>query len=483
MGTTKRETATQMRGDHNRRRFLQVAAGALSATPHAMAADQRPNILFLFPDQHRYDWTGANPENPVRTPHLDALSRRGVRFTRAVVASPLCAPSRACLAAGREYDRCGVPSNAHDYPLAQTTYYWLLRASGYHVAACGKLDLRKKARDWGLDGKRCLEEWGFSDGIDNAGKRDAVATGAETPKDPYMAYLHSRHLARVHVADFRSRNDYSATFPTPLPDDAYCDNWIAANGLELMRRFPKGKPWHLVVNFAGPHEPMDITRSMEGPVRGRRFPKAHANTQFDPEVHNTIRQNYAAMIENIDRWLGRYIDELKRRGELDNTIIVFSSDHGEMLGDHNRWGKTVPYQASVGVPLTIAGPGVRTGVVSDALVSIMDLAATFLDFAGVATPREMDNRSFKPLLKGRTNKHREVVRSGLGPWRMVSDGRYKLIRGFDPATSTRAGQAAAAQPADAPMLLFHLEADPGEDRNIAAASPQIVRRLQEYLTA
>src|ERR1019366_5146000 len=111
--------------------------------------------------------------------------------------------------------------------------------------------------------------------------------------------------------------------PTPLPEEAYCDNWLSNNGLELMRRFPKGKPWHLAVNFTGPHEPMDITSRMERLARGARFPPPHRNTQFPPEVHVAIRQNYTAMIENIDRWVGIYLEELRKRGELDNTIVVF----------------------------------------------------------------------------------------------------------------------------------------------------------------
>jgi arylsulfatase A-like enzyme len=453
----------------SRRAFLKQAAALPAAGALRAAAAPRPNILFLFPDQHRYDWTGASREIPVRTPHLDALARRGTRFTRAIVASPVCAPSRACLAAGKEYDRCRVPGNGYDFPLDQQTYYGLLRESGYHVAGCGKLDLHKKTPDWGLDGKRMLREWGFSDGVDNAGKRDAVRSGAEIPKDPYMAYLHRRGLAAQHVADFRSRKNYAATFPTPLPEEAYCDNWLAQNGLDLLRAAPAGKPWHLVVNFTGPHEPVDITRRMEAGCRGVRFPQPNRNTQFPGDTHVAIRQNYSAMVENIDRWLGIYVDELRRRGELDHTVIVFSSDHGEMLGDHDRWGKSVPYQQSVGVPLVAAGPGIRAET-SDALVTIMDLAATFLDYGGVAVPSEMDSRSLRPLLEGRARSHREYLLSGLGAWRMAWDGRYKLVDGFDAGRDAAAGR-----------LLFDLDADPLENTNLAARLPRQVEKLAPLL--
>jgi arylsulfatase A-like enzyme len=438
----------------------------LAGLPVAAVSAQvrQPNILLLFPDQWRFDWDGAHEGIHVRTPNLDALRKRGVSFTKAIVAAPVCAPSRACLAAGKEYERCRVASNGVDFPLDQTTYYQLLRNAGYQVAGCGKLDLHKKTEDWGLDGQRCLKEWGFTSGIDNEGKRDAVRSGAVTPKGPYMAYLHRRGLAQTHVDDFKKRKGASATFPTPLPEEAYCDNWLSNNGIELMRQFPKGRPWHLAVNFTGPHEPMDITRRMEERCRGVVFPQPHGNKQFNPATHVAIRQNYAAMIENIDRWIGIFLDEVGSRGELDNTLVAFSSDHGEMLGDHGRWGKSVPFQQSIGVPMVLAGPGVKSGVRTDALVSIMDLAATFLDFGGVAKPKDMDSLSLLPLLEGKTRKHREFARSGLGNWRAVWDGRYKLVRGFSEETE-----------------LFDMESDPQEDHNIAARSKDMVERLSEVI--
>lgn len=447
----------------SRRVFLGGLGAAAVARP---ASKRRPNILFLFPDQLRYDWIGGDPKIPVRTPHLDSLAARGVRFTKTIVASPLCAPSRACLASGKEYPAGGVRNNHVDYPLSQTTYYSLLRESGYHVAGCGKIDLHKATLDWGLDGKRSLHEWGFSDGIDNAGKMDAIHSGAVTPKDPYMAYLHAKDLAAEHVADMRKRQKlgYPATFPTPLPETAYCDNWVANNAFTLMRRFPKNTPWHLVVNFTGPHNPEDITRRMDSICRGRTFPQPNRSTQYDAATHNAIRQNYSAMVENIDRLVGELIAEVERRGELQNTLIVFSSDHGEMLGDHNRWGKTLPYHASAAVPLIVAGPGVEHGVRSEALVSIMDLAGTYLDYAGVQRPNDMDSRSIRPVLEGKAKTHREVAYSGLERWRMVWDGRYKLIRGFEPE----------------PML-FDLKHDPYENENVASRESGVFERLAKAL--
>lgn len=456
-----------------RRDVLRLSAGSMASVPFLprawtdAAGSRRPNILFFFPDQHRFDWLGTTSDLAVRTPHLDALGQRGVRFTRAVCASPLCAPSRACLALGTEYDRCGVKNNSVDLPIPTDTFYARLRESGYHVAGCGKFDLHKASHTWGLEGKHLLPEWGFSDGIDNAGKYDAVESGEQEPKDPYMAFLHARGLAQMHAQDLRERGGYEGTFPTPLPEEAYCDNWIADNGLQLLARAPWDKPWFLMVNFTGPHNPMDVTQRMYDGYRGVEFPLPHGNDQYTPEIHINIRRNYSAMIENIDRWLGVYLDTLRQRGELDRTIVVYSSDHGEMLGDRNLWGKSKPFQPSVGVPLIVAGPGILPGMVNSFPISVMDCTATFLDYAELSIPKAMDSRSFRPILEGRKESIRNEVRSGLMSWRMVMDTRYKLIRGYG-------GNEA--------VLLYDLENDPLEMENLAGVKPDMVSSLSKRLT-
>ena len=424
-----------------------------------------PNILFFFPDQHRFDWIGSRPEIPVRTPHLDALASRGVQFNNAITPSPVCAPARACLASGMEYDQCGVPGNGFNYPLDEWTVYQSLRQADYNVLGCGKFDLHKATPSWGLDGKGSIGAWGFSDGIDNAGKWDAVRSGAEEPKDPYMNYLHQNSLVQTHLDDmYRRQGNKIATFATDLPEEAYCDNWIAQNGIDLLDRCPDDQPWFLQINFTGPHDPWDVTHRMKATYAEIGFPSPFPSSRFLAEGHNQVRQNYSAMVENIDRWLGVYVDLLQDRGQLENTLIVFSSDHGEMLGDHNRWGKSLPYQTSIGVPLVVAGPEVEAGLVTDTLVSLIDLTATFLDIADLQVPSGMAGQSLKPVLSGQTKIHRQRVRSGLGDWRLVYDGRYKLIQNFEDKS-----------------WLFDLEDDPAESQNQFAEHPNLVEELQQFL--
>lgn len=461
------------------------------ATAATGAPSGRPNILLLFPDQWRFDWISANRDLPIRTPNLDRLAKAGTRFTNAMVASPLCAPSRACLASGRQYGRTGVASNSYNYPAGRIpTFYSILRDAGYHVLACGKMDLAKASDWWGIDGKWRLHPWGFSDGINNAGKFDQVMgyqLNNNRPADPYLTFLDQRGLLPEHLKDFRSRmrGGYGATYPTPLPDNAYCDNWVGANGLDLIDAAPKDKPWFLQVNWTGPHNPEDITARMEKSVRGLPMPPVNDKDQYPAPENQLIRQNYTAMCENIDRNIGLYLDKLESSGQLENTVIIFSSDHGEMLGDHGRWGKTVPYHPSACVPLTVAGPGIRKGETSTALIDHLDLAATCLDFAGLPTPKEMDSISFRPVLEGRSTSHRDVIYSGLGAWRLVWDGEYKVVTGFnaadkrnDPDWALNAPQVAGVKP-----LVFDMPSDPGENRDLYSVMPARGRHLLEMLNA
>ncbi|MCU0522590.1 MAG: sulfatase-like hydrolase/transferase [Anaerolineae bacterium] len=435
-------------------------------------ATRKPNILFFLPDQHRADWTAMNPALPLRTPTLNRLAGQGTTFSAALCPSPLCAPSRACLAAGRTYDRCRVANNQDDYPLDQLTFYRVLRDHGYHVAGVGKFDLQKGSAQHSLDGKALIDAWGFSDGIDSKGKWDAVTSWDGAPHDAYLAYLDGHGLAQTHIDDMVSRRagPYTTTHPTPLPEHAYGDNWVAAQGVRMLRDFPDDRPWFLQVNFTGPHDPMDVTQGMWQDWQNVDFPPAHANTQLGVEAHTRIRRNYAAMVENIDRHLSLYLQAIDAREELADTLVVYASDHGEMLGDHDAWGKSTFYQPSVGVPMVIAGPGVARGAVFDGPVSLHDLAATFLEAADVAIPPEMDSRSLWPVLSGASGSHRDTVISGLvtpkRSWHLVYDGRYKLVR-----------------IGDAPPLLFDLDGDPWEDVNVAPQRPEVTVRMQAWLDA
>ncbi|MCG3178834.1 MAG: Arylsulfatase [Phycisphaerae bacterium] len=422
-----------------------------------------PNFLFLFPDQHRWDWLNCMGLAPVRTPNIDRLAARGTMLTQCRVNSPLCAPARASVATGLRVARHGVLSNHYDLDESSDTFMQRLRAAGYRVAACGKTDLHKHTDFCGLSGwTPRMGRLGYTETIDQNGKRQAVKSGRVRPQDSYMAFLHAEGVATDHAADYDRRMALrdgrgESAWPTPLTRRQYTDDFTGRAALELLDRLPVGQPWHLQVNFPGPHEPFDPPADLMARYDGVEFPPPVAPSDA-PVDHQQIRRNYAAMIEGIDDWVGWLIDAVDRRGELDNTIVVYSSDHGEMLGDLGRWFKSVPHDPSVRVPLVAAGPGIAAGRRSEALVELFDLAPTFLELAGLGPPADWDARSLAPLLQGRTAAHRDVQISTLGKWQMACDGRWKL-----------------SLYEDGRRELFDLSADPSETTNLAGAGEEAAR--------
>jgi arylsulfatase A-like enzyme len=226
---------------------------------------------------------------------------------------------------------------------------------------------------------------------------------------------------------------------------------------------------------------MDVTERMRARWRDVTFPpphrpdtfgapdvprNTHVDMNLDAATHQRIRQNYAAMIENIDRHVASFLDAVEARGDSDRTLVVFASDHGEMLGDHGRWRKKLFYEASVGVPLIAAGPDVAGGRVCDALVSLHDLAPTFLEAAHAEPLPDADARPLTDLLSGEANTHRNVLLSALGRRRMVTDGRFKLIEQHG-----------------APPRLYDHATDPTEDTSVAEDHPDAVDRLRRAVEA
>jgi len=407
---------------------------------------------------------------PISMPNLEKLMNKGITFTNAVTPSPLCAPARACLASGLRYDKCNVENNSFDYPLDQKTFYSVLKENNYNVGGVGKFDLHKLTKWWGVNG--WIDELGalgFTHAIDNAGKWDAVHSGKEEPKDPYMKFLYDVGLATVHLDDMKERGQ--KVEPTQLPDEAYCDNWLSKKGIDMIRDFEKDRPWFLQVNFTGPHDPWDVTKSMREKWENVSFPlpnKWDENSEIDIV---SIRQNYAAMLENIDMNIGLFIKEIEKRGELDNTIIIYSSDHGEMLGDFNRFGKSTWHRGSINIPFVIAGPNIQKGVYSDALVELQDITSTILEYANTSMKEAKDSLSLKSLLEGKTNSHREYQVSGLNPpknnkrksMKTIFDGKYKLVI------------------EDENIKLFDIMNDPWENNNISTGNEDIVNKLLKVI--
>ncbi len=441
-----------------------------------------PNILMVMSDQHRADWLGCAGASWVSTPNIDALAERGVRFSRAVCNSPLCAPSRSALASGLRCSSVRVLANSDLYPLEIPTYYQLLRAAGYRVGCVGKTDLHKRDHWEGANGDRpIMYHLGFTDPMETEGKQSAAryALGAVCP---YTRHLVERGLAQAFHDDYHSRG-YLPGRSSVLPLDAYHDDFVGRKACEFLRKVGEETPWHYFVSFVGPHAPWDapseysskcdpadmpaaeaIMDPMEGkPKRMVEANDRHSRLLNQATLAEAMRQ-YAGMITLIDEYVGRFVDILQNRGQLENTVIVYTSDHGEMIGDHGLFGKSVYYEAALRVPLIFAGPTIKATGGCDALVHLNDSTPTLLELAGLEIPTEMQASSLVPLLRGSQKKLHDVQVSELTRSRMLFDGRFKF----------------AEHDGDLDEL-YDLRSDPKEVCNMALSEEETAERMREEL--
>ncbi|CAG7613869.1 sulfatase [Paenibacillus allorhizosphaerae] len=444
-------------------------------------AERKPNILFIMDDQHRFDYLGCMGAEYVRTPNIDHLAERGIRFTHCYTNSPLCVPARISLATGLDPARLGLVDNTHVLDTRHVTMYQRFRDNGYRVHCVGKLDLNKSDRYNGRYGDRpSTYQWGFTHPEECEGKQHAGSS--PTPIGPYTHYLEQLGLLQAFYEDYRNRgkkNGYDQSFrDSVLPTEAFEDCYIGRRAAQWIDTVPDDFPWFSFVSFVGPHAPFDPPTAYADKYRHSQVPEAASGKTdgkpawvrrkeepIEPYEIAVSRRQYCAAIEAIDDQIGLILDALERRGMLDNTYIVFTSDHGEMLGDHRLYGKTLPYEPSIHVPLVIAGPGIEAGRVSKAMVQLIDLNPTVGALAGLPAQNGIDALSIAELLLENPGKHhRSDIISSCKHFRCIRDDKYKLIMNSDEY-----------------IELYDMESDPHELHNIASVHPELVRSLSAQL--
>ncbi len=433
-----------------------------------------PNILMIMADQHRADWLGCAGAAWVKTPNIDALLSRGVLFTRAVCTFPLCAPSRSSLTSGLRPSALNVLSNNDYYPIDVPTYYQGLRRSGYRVGMVGKSDLHKQDHWEGRNGDRPLMyHLGFTDPYELEGKETAASRSFE-PLCPYTHFLAERGLLTKLREDYtitRKKYPYNFGAESVLPLDAFEDVFIGQHACKFLETVSTETPWHYYVSFVGPHSPWDAPKEYFNLYRDADMPEAIIDPgqkgKFKREDLEVSMRHYAAMITLIDDYVGKMTDILKKRGIFYDTVVMFCSDHGEMLGDHGRFDKNQFYESSVRIPLIISGSGVKARGKSDALVELYDLAPTCLDFAQVEPLGRMTAKSLLPILTRREDSVRKIQISERAGDRMVFDGRYKALVDYE----------------GNPKVLYDLENDPHELNNIVEKESERAQKLARALMA
>lgn len=453
---------------------------------------KRPNILFIMADQFRTK-SLTDLGDGISTPNIDRIRSKSMFFPNAACTAPLCTPSRASLATGKMPSHCGVIHHDANLPKDQTTYYQLLRESGYRVAVAGKTDLHKQDKTLGTAGPLPIAyHLGFTDPqYETEGKMNCAwygrgNNGEIIPKGPYQRFLKERYpqglaeLQKRYIETLTKRPRYYAA-ATPLPDAFFLDNYIGTLAQDYLKNIDDETPWHLFVSFAGPHNPWDPPKSEVDKLVNKCYPqtltddgigkpewirkraKKQSAGMTEADLQNAKR-HYDAAIQVIDKQIGAILDILEQRGLAENTIVIFTADHGELMGDHGLFEKTAMYEGALRIPLLIHLPGMETPTQSPALVSLMDLAPTLLELAEADFPaRRMDALSLVPVLRDPNAPLRTVQMSELQNTHMLFDGRYKWIRNFNDTDE-----------------LYDLQEDPNELNNIIAQHPDIIKRLSAF---
>lgn len=445
----------------------------------------RPNILMIVADQWRFDYLGAAGADWLRTPNLDALAARGALVSHCCTTAPVCVPARIGLASGLYPERLGSTDNNSYLPRRTTTFYERLRDADYYTGVVGKLDLAKPDHYNGANGQRpSVYRWGFTHPIEAEGKMHAG--NFPEPIGPYTQDLAARGVLGDFHNDYsvrRSQGWFRASHDSVLPTDLFEDVWIGRQAARWIDQTPGDFPWFLGVHFVGPHDPFDPPTSYAERWREAEVPEATTTDLSDragwlqardakltPDQVRQNRRQYAASIECIDDAVGEVLAALERSGQADNTYVVFTADHGEMLGDLGMWTKSVPFDPSARIPLIAAGPGIAPGK-RDGLVELSDLNPTICEWAGLPPQLDLDARSAAAFLAGETANHREDCYIALRTFRALRSRDYLFVE-----SSTPSGQGDNAE-------LYHLAADPHATRNVASEAPEQVaehrRRLRQ----
>ena len=452
----------------------------------------RPNILLITTDQQRRDCYGFRGRG-VKTPHLDALAARGTDFRNCVTPSPVCQPARAAILTGMLPFSNGAADNGIDLDpsVAEAGFAGHLSRAGYHTALVGKAHFSTKATFAPTGRAECAtssadyqDDWtGPYMGFQYV---ELALFGKWFPERPPLRPPHGQHFERWFFGTVGGEEGYAQwarstrtptgahqTWSSALPVAWHPSSWIGDRSIEFLRTRDRDRPFMLWTSFGDPHHPFDCPEpwaSLHDPAqvdlpehRQRdldRRPWWHkASLEGEPELNDPVLKrfrksgsrvldqtdeqlremtaNYYGMISLIDHNVGRIVAHLAEAGELENTYIFFTSDHGDFLGDHGLYLKgPMLYEGLINVGLIAAGPGTPKGETVDTVTSTLDLASTFAEIAGTHAPEAWEGHSLFPVFEGAPNDRPDhafcewsvgASRNGV-PLHLtcVHDGCYKL---------------------------------------------------------
>lgn len=393
------------------------------------------NIVLFMADQLRKDCIGAYGNPYVRTPNIDELARKGIMYDRCYVANPICMPNRNSILSGRAPSNHGVWTNGICVPDSGKTLPHELRRAGYDTASIGKLHLSpcgEESKEVSFESRAAWEKVPEEDAWqgDYFGYRHVEMTIGHTALKAHYAkwFFEQGGSTDMLMTDHPEGDEQTGI--RHMPGRLCSSEYIGTRAEHYIRTYEEEKPFFLTVSFPDPHHPFtscfdDYAAYKETPYkepvggpedletrpahygefyRGEWSRKGHREAAtpdgISKEVEAArIRHTYA-MVERIDRNVGKVLEALKDRGLEENTVVLFTSDHGELLGDHGLWKKgPFFYEGLINVPLVVKGPGICTGR-TDALCSSVDIAPTVCDLLGIPIPDYVDGISQKRVLEG-----------------------------------------------------------------------------------
>jgi arylsulfatase A-like enzyme len=482
--------------------------GATAAVALAQERRRRPNILFVMTDQQRYDSLGANGNGLVRTPRLDHLAEESANFSHCFVQAPVCVPSRVTWFTGRYPHSHKNRVNYTPLDPRETLMQRYLQQAGYRTASIGKLHYwpptAEHARTTGWDHVE------IHDGVNDLDRHSDYVKWRDE-RDPDAAKYHYRALDPDPEG-----NPYRGRLPAEFHETTWAGERTRARLAELAR---DERPWFLFCSFWPPHSPFVAPRPWDSMYNDVEFPLPRAysredierlpeplqklilrgNPQYamDRERLQWAYRTYHANCAMLDAEIGKVLDALEESGQAEETIVVFSTDHGDQLLEHGLMGKNCFFEASVRLPFLIRYPGrVRPGRYGE-LIETTDLLPTLFELCGIEEPYACQGRSFAPLLTGvggyeerdavfSENVIPEVITGGSLDFEFEKGRGVKGVRHPD-AKMVRTKRWKLVRYGGGEGELYDLENDPGEERNLygdAAHAPTVARlqgRLLDWL--
>ena len=486
------------------------------------------HILFIMCDQLRWDYLGCSGHPHLATPHIDGLAHQGVRFEQTYVQAPICGPSRMSTYTGRYVSSHGSTWNSFPLRIGEMTMGDYLRPLGWRTVLAGKTHMRADTEGMarlGIDPQSIIgvrtSECGFEPFERDDGLHpDGPYYGRDTAYDRYLRAhgfeaenpWHEWANSGIDPATGEVKSGWFlkyAGLPARVPEEHSETPYMTRRAMDFMRA-AGDQPWCLHVSYIKPHWPYIVPapyHDMYGrqdflaPVRseGERLDPHPVHAAFmaqresqafaRDDVRERVLPAYMGLIKQIDDQMGVLIAFLKEAGLWDTTLIVFTSDHGDNMGDHWLGEKDLMHDCSVRVPLIVRDPrraaDAARGSVSEAFIEAIDLAPTFLDYAGgEPQPQRLEGRSLKPLLEGAAPAHwRDHVISECDY--SMRDAGYAL--GLDPQDCriwmVRDRQWKYVYYEGYPPQLFDLVADPGELNDLGrdAAHDAVRAAMKEKL--